>query len=55
MFPHDGIEIAYRASVLLVKLGVGHTHDILKRAVVTEEAIFSASKNCSAHKEEGLS
>ena len=39
-FPHNGIEIAYLASVLLVKLGVGHTHNILKRAVVTEEATF---------------
>ena len=33
VFPHNGVEIAYLASVLLVKLGVGHTHDILKRVV----------------------
>ena len=40
VFPHNGIEIAYLASVLLVKLGVGHTHNILKRVVVTEVATF---------------
>ena len=36
VFPHGGIKIAYRASVLLVKGGVRHTHDSLKRVVVTE-------------------
>ena len=40
VFLHNGIEIAL-ASVLLVKLGVGHTHVILKRVVVTEIATFS--------------
>ena len=35
MFLLNGIEIAYLAFVLLVKLGVGHTHYILKRVVVT--------------------
>ena len=39
-FPHNGIEIAYLASVLLVKRGVGHTHNFLKRVVITEEATF---------------
>ena len=43
VFPH-GIEIAYLASVLLVKLGVGHTHDILKRVIVTKEAFFFCSE-----------
>ena len=41
---HNGIKIARLASVLLVKLGVRHTHDILKRVVVTEEATFSCCK-----------
>ena len=51
MFPHDGIEIAYLASVLLVKLGVVHTHDILKSVVVTEEAtFFLLLKKCFVHK-----
>ena len=36
VFPHNGIENACLASVLLVKIGVGHTHDILKRVVVTK-------------------
>ena len=36
VFPHNSIKIAYLASVLLVKLGVGHTHDILKHVVVTK-------------------
>ena len=43
-FPHNGIEIAYLASVMLVKLGVGHTHNFLKRVAVTEEATFFCSK-----------
>ena len=44
MFPHNGIEIAHFASVLLVKFGVGNTHDILKRVVVTEEVAFCCSE-----------
>ena len=40
VFPHNGIKNACLASVFLVKLGVGHTHDILKRVAVTEEATF---------------
>ena len=50
VFPHDGTEIGYGASVLFMKLGVRHARCILKRVVVTEEANFSAAKNCSTHK-----
>ena len=38
VFPHNGIEISHLGSALLVKVGVGHAHDILKRLVVTEVA-----------------
>ena len=44
VFRHNDIEIAYLVSVLLVKLDVGHTHDILKRVVVIEEATFFCSE-----------
>ena len=40
VFLHNGIEIVYLTFVLLVKLGVRHTHGILKRVVVTEESTF---------------
>ena len=44
VFPHNDVEIAYLVSALLVKLDVGHTHDILKRVVVIEEATFFCSE-----------
>ena len=46
LFPHDDIEIAYLASVLLVKLG----SNTRKRVVVTEEATFFCCENSSARK-----
>ena len=60
VFPHDGIEIAYLASVLFVKIGVGHTHEILMRVVVTKEAtffcfekLFRAQKRSTVYRESG--
>ena len=60
VFPHDGIEIAYLASVLSVKLGIGHTHHILKRMAVTEEAtciccekMFRAQTRSTVYREPG--
>ena len=44
VFQYNGIEVMYLASVLLVKLGVEHRHDVLKHVVVTKEATFFCSE-----------